>query len=62
MRQIQLPEDLCRRIEEHYSHQFSNIEACLRFILERLANDQSTELDRVEEQIVEQRLRDLGYV
>jgi len=62
MRQIQLPEQLCQRIEELYGHQFSGIEACLSFILEHLINDQSTQLDRAEERMVEQRLRDLGYV
>jgi hypothetical protein len=62
MRQIELPEDLCRRVEQLYAHQFSGLEACLRFVLENLANDQSAALDVAEERLVKQRLHDLGYV
>jgi len=62
MRQIELPEDLCRRVEQLYSNQFSGVEACLRFVLENLVNHRSASLDIAEERLVEQRLRDLGYV
>lgn len=62
MRQIELPEDLCRRVEQLYAHQFPGLEACLSFVLENLINDQSASLDMAEERLVKQRLRDLGYV
>lgn len=62
MRQIELPEDLCRRVEQLYANQFPGLEACLSFVLENLINDQSASLDMAEERLVKQRLRDLGYV
>ena len=62
MRQIKLPEDLCHRVEQLYANQFSDLEACLSFVLENLVNDRSALLDSAEERVVEGRVRDLGGV
>ena len=61
-RVIHLPEELCALAEQRYSKQFANVEALLEFVLRNLTNSDASELDRQEYEIVEQRLKDLGYL
>jgi len=61
-RQISLPEDLCHLAEQRYAERFRNIEECLEFVLQSLLNQHSGQMDRAEEQLIERRLRDLGYI
>ncbi len=60
---FQLPDDLCRRIEARFiGTRFQTLEALIGFVLEELLRDEAQQLDTLEERIVEQRLRDLGYI
>jgi hypothetical protein len=61
-RNIQLPEDLCHAAEEKFAGRFQNVEALLEFLLRDIVNDTATQLDEAEERIVEERLRELGYI
>lgn len=61
-RTIQLPESLCTRAEQKFGRQFSNIAALLSFVLEQLLSERAEQLEESEQKIVEQRLRDLGYI
>ena len=61
-RTVHLPEDLCSTLEQRYSHQFANIEGLITFVLQDLGNLRAGELDRQELEIVERRLKDLGYL
>jgi len=41
---------------------FENLEAFITFALQEIVKDEGGKLDRQEDEIVQQRLRDLGYV
>jgi len=61
-RQISLPEDLCAEAERRFASQFDSLESFLEFVMRELIQDESESLDKVEQALLEQRLRDLGYV
>jgi hypothetical protein len=61
-RTINLPEDICVETEKWMAGRFDNLESLLTFLLRELANNDAAKLDQAEEGIVEQRLRDLGYI
>jgi len=61
-RTVQLPESLCAEAEQWLQGRFENIEALLGFLLKEMVRVESSELDQKEEEIVQQRLRDLGYL
>lgn len=62
MRTICLPDSLCADVEERWRSRFSSIDDLLIFILQELNDSDVKKLDQAEEQAVEQRLRDLGYI
>jgi hypothetical protein len=62
LRDIRLPEDLCKAAEEKFAGRFENLEDLLTFLLRDIVSDTSTQLDEAEERIVEERLRELGYI
>jgi hypothetical protein len=41
---------------------FNSVEALLGFLLQEIVNNDASKFDEAEEKIVEQRLRDLGYI
>jgi hypothetical protein len=61
-RTVTLPEDLCAAAEKWMAGQFESIEALLSFLLQEIVRNDSSKFDQAEEEIVEQRLRDLGYI
>ena len=61
-RTVSLPDDLCAEAEKRLTGRFSNLEALLSFLLQEIVKDDSNQLDRAEERIIEQRLKDLGYI
>ncbi|MGA9355810.1 MAG: hypothetical protein WBV46_19135 [Terriglobales bacterium] len=61
-RQISLPEELCAAAERRFEQQFGNLEALLELVLRELIQDNAEALDRTEQALLEQRLRDLGYI
>jgi Arc/MetJ-type ribon-helix-helix transcriptional regulator len=62
MRNIALPEQLCRAAEERFSHRFGSLEEFLKAALNELLRDDTLRMDEREQQIVEERLKALGYV
>jgi Arc/MetJ-type ribon-helix-helix transcriptional regulator len=62
MRNIALPEQLCRAAEERFSHRFGSLEEFLTAALNELLRDDALRMDEREQQIVEERLKALGYV
>ena len=62
LREIRLPADLCRDAEEKFGQQFANIEEFIVFVLHAVLNEGAAAMDEVETHIVEERLRDLGYI
>lgn len=61
-RQINLPEELCAAAEKKFGAQFESLDALLEFVLGELTQDVAETLDRSEQAVLEQRLRDLGYI
>jgi hypothetical protein len=62
MRQLALPEELCRSAEERFSHRFATVEELLTAALNELLRDEAQQMDEHEQQIIEARLKALGYV
>jgi hypothetical protein len=58
MRTVTLPGDLCTRAEK----KFGNLEQLLEFVLRELLRDDDAQRDEAEQRMIEQRLRDLGYL
>ena len=61
-RQISLPEELCASAEKEFGSRFESLEALLEFVLRELVRDNAEALDKAEQAVLEQRLRDLGYI
>lgn len=62
MRDVQLPADLCAGVEKKFGHVFNNLEELLVFVLRDLSREEGSSADHAEERLVEQRLRELGYL
>ena len=61
-RDVRLPEDLCAAAEKKFAGKFQTLEDLLTFVLRDLAHDDISQLDQAEQKLVEQRLRELGYL
>ncbi len=61
-RDVRLPEDLCVAAEKRFGERFGSLEASLEYILKELLQDNASALDQAERQLIEERLRDLGYI
>lgn len=62
MREVRLPADLCAAAEAKFGHAFRSLEELLAFVLSDLLRDEATKLDQAEQRLVEERLRELGYL
>jgi hypothetical protein len=61
-RELRIPEDLCVRAEEKFGSRFGNVQDLICLVLRELLRDDALRMDQAEEQIIEERLRDLGYI
>lgn len=61
-RTIRLPEDQCKEAEKWLAGRFADLETLISFLLQEIVKDDAEELDQVEEELVRQRLKDLGYI
>jgi O-antigen/teichoic acid export membrane protein len=62
MREIRLPAELCLAAERKFGGRFANVEELLTFVLKDLSSEDASGMDRAEQHIIEERLRDLGYI
>jgi len=62
MRTVNLPVELCVQAEKRFGAKFGGLEQLLEYVLRDLLRDDATHADEREQQLVEQRLRDLGYL
>jgi hypothetical protein len=61
-RSVDLPADLCATAETMFAHRFASLEELLAFVLRDLTRDEASQADQTEERLVEERLRELGYL
>ncbi len=61
-RELRLPEDLCLAAEKKFGQAFGSLDELLEFVLRDLLRDDTSSADQAEEKLVEQRLRELGYL
>jgi len=62
MREMRLPADLCNVVEKKFAGRFAGLEEVLIFILQDLSRDTALLADESEQHIIEERLRELGYI
>jgi hypothetical protein len=62
VRDLRLPAELCRDAEQRFASRFGSLEELLVFVLQELLRDQATKMDQAEQRVIEQRLKDLGYI
>jgi hypothetical protein len=62
-RELRLPADLCEAAEKLIKGtKFTSVEDFLTFILREVTSRSSVQSDEQERKVIEQRLRDLGYL
>lgn len=61
-RTVSLPAELCTQVEKKFGPKFGGLEQALEFVLRELVRNDSAEADENEQRMIEQRLRDLGYL
>jgi hypothetical protein len=61
-RQLSLPEELCAAAEQRFRPSFNNLESLLEFVLRELTRNDAESLDQAEQAMLEERLRNLGYI
>jgi hypothetical protein len=62
MRSVNLPAELCAQAEKKFGKNFGNVEQLLEFVLRDLLRDDAAQADAAEQRLVEERLRELGYL
>lgn len=61
-REIRLPADLCAAAEAKFGGTFATVDDLVVFLLQQLIRADTVDLDRADQAVVEERLRDLGYI
>jgi hypothetical protein len=61
-RTIALPEDMCSVAEQKFAHRFGGLEELLTAVLVELGREDALKMDEKEQQIIEERLKGLGYI
>lgn len=49
-------------MEKRYGARFGSFEKLLEFVLREIADEKTESLDQAEQEMIEKRLRDLGYM
>lgn len=62
VREVRLPAELCNDVERRFAARFASLEELLVHVLQELLRDKATQMDEAERQVIEQRLKDLGYI
>ena len=62
LRQVGLPAELCEQIEKRFATQGRSLEQFMIFAMQELLRDDAAQMDNAEKGMIEQRLKDLGYI
>lgn len=61
-REVRLPSELCSAVEQRYGAQLGSLEQFLEFVMRSLVRDEAAQIDQSEQRIIEERLKNLGYI
>ena len=61
-REVHLAEALCASVEQKFGHRFGSLDETVSAILSQLVRDDALIMDAREQQIIEERLKGLGYI
>ena len=61
-RSVNLPSDLCDAAQLRFGKQFPELEDLLVFVLKELVRDDAQLMNQNEQRMIEERLRNLGYL
>jgi hypothetical protein len=61
-REVRLPSKLCAAAEQMFAARFGNVEELLSFVLRELLQSDVGQLDQAEQDLIEKRLKGLGYL
>lgn len=62
LREVHLPAELCEVAEHRFGARFGTLDNFLAYVLEQLVRDEAAQMDHEEQRIIEERLKDLGYI
>jgi hypothetical protein len=62
MREIHLPDELCRNAEQKFGARFGSLDEFLTFLLQQVLRDDEAKMGGAEKRMIEERLKDLGYI
>jgi hypothetical protein len=62
VREVRLSSELCQAAEQRYAAQFGSLEKFLEFVMQTLVRDDAAQMDQAEQRIIEERLKNLGYI
>jgi hypothetical protein len=62
VREVRLPAELCNDAERRFAARFGTLEELLVHVLQELLRDKAAQMDEGERRLIEQRLKDLGYI
>jgi hypothetical protein len=62
LREVRLPADLCDDAERRFATRFRSIEQLLIFLLSEMLRDDAAQMDEADQRVIQDRLRDLGYI
>jgi hypothetical protein len=62
LRDVRLPADLCSAAEKKFGGAFRSVDELVIFLLQELIRKDTRDMDQADQAVVEERLRDLGYI
>jgi hypothetical protein len=61
-REVRLPAELCAAAEKKFGQKFGTLEEFLTFLLREVLRDGALKADEAEQRMIDERLRELGYL
>jgi hypothetical protein len=62
IRNISVPEELCQAAEQRFGNSFASVDELVSNLLRELLREDAYKMDARELEVIEQRLKGLGYV